>query len=38
VFSDLIEAAERVLAVLQNNLKAHQDGLRVHQRIEARTR
>jgi hypothetical protein len=38
VSSDLTEAAERVLAVLQSNLKARQDGLRIHQRIEAGTR
>jgi hypothetical protein len=38
VSSDLIEAAERVLAVLQSNLRARQNGLRVHQRIEAGTR
>jgi hypothetical protein len=38
VSSDLIEAAERVLAVLQSNLKAHQDGLKIRRRIEAITR
>jgi hypothetical protein len=38
VSADLTEAAERVLAVLQSNLKARQDGLRVHQRIKAGTR
>jgi hypothetical protein len=38
VSSDLIEAAERVLAVLQSNLKAHQGGLKTRQRIEVGTR
>jgi hypothetical protein len=38
VSSDLLVAAERVLAVLQSNLKAHQGGLKTRQRIEVGAR
>jgi hypothetical protein len=38
VSSELIEAAERVLVVLQSNLMVHQDALSIRRRIETGTR